>query len=596
LVIIPYLTKVKELEYLDKKSCQQNVPRIPLKSGQIQVNFCKNPMCGNYGVAASQNGTGDNYHLTAGSRKPVAKLICKCCNEQFPIKSNVGINEEVNRIGVYLTPADEPTCPNELCNNHTVGIGVGKAAFQSFGKTKSGSPRYRCKSCKKSFSVKRATTGQKQPHKNKLIFKLLMNKSPFRRICEVADVGMATIYSKINFLHRQCSAFLAGRELQLMNKHLDRVYISTDRQEYVVNWTRRDDKRNVKLTAIGSADNHTGYVFGMHLNYDPSIDHDAIEAESLLDGGCKHAFRRHARLWLERDYNESALRSRSKHSAAMGLTGDIQDEYDQSIKRDDVEVSEVIGNANRLPAKGMQVHSDYTMYGHFFHLHKLLGNVDKVRFFLDQDSGIRAACLSAFQQEVLNRTCDAFYVRLNKDLTVDEKRRALRESRQLFKGVQANHPDLTENEVKLTLIKQRMANMQEIGKWKDRWLLHPFPNMSEPEKAICYLTDYGDYDEDHQAWLYNKASMHGIDCFFMQVRRRLSLLERPISSASSTARRWFGYSAYNPESIIKLLDIFRVYYNYCLAGKDKQTPAMRVGLAKGVVPLEDIIYYSGASK
>ncbi len=30
--------------------------------------------------------------------------------------------------------------------------------------------------------------------------------------------------------------------------------------------------------------------------------------------------------------------------------------------------------------------------------------------------------------------------------------------------------------------------MQEIGNWKDKWLLHPFPNMSEPEKAICYLT------------------------------------------------------------------------------------------------------------
>jgi len=40
-----------------------------------------------------------------------------------------------------------------------------------------------------------------------------------------------------------------------------------------------------------------------------------------------------------------------------------------------------------------------------------------------------------------------------------------------------------------------------------------------------------------------------------------------------------------------ILDIFRVYYNYCLAGKNKQTPAMRIGLAKGVVPLEDIIYF-----
>ncbi|GAV21075.1 hypothetical protein MMIC_P2054 [Mariprofundus micogutta] len=555
------------------------------------MNFCKNPICDHYGVAASQNSKGDNYHLTAGSKKPVAKLICKDCGELFPIKSNQGIDEEVNRLGAYLEPLDEPTCPDELCLNHTVGISAGKAAYQSFGKTKSGSPRYRCKLCKKSFSVKQATTGHKAPHKNKLIFKLLMNKSPFRRICEIADVHMETIYSKIDFLHRQCLVFIGERERRLMGKHLDRVYVSVDRQEYVVNWSRRDDKRNVKLTAIGSADNQTGYVFGMHLNYDSSADHELIETESLIDEGYKHAYRRHARLWLQSDYDEGAMRSQANKRLAMDLTGDIEGTYAQAINRDDVEVSEALGSTNRLPARGMQVHSDYTMYGHFFHLHKLLGNVDKVRFFLDQDSGIRAACLSAFQKEISNRSCDAFYVRLNKNLTVDEKRHVLADSRKEFKAVQKQYPDLSENEIKLMLIKQRMASMAEIGKWKDKWLLHPFPNMSEPEKAICYLTDYDDYDEDHQAWLYNKASMHGIDCFFMQVRRRLSLLERPISSASSTARRWFGYSAYNPESIIKLLDIFRVYYNYCLAGKDKQTPAMRIGLAKGVVPLEDIIYF-----
>ena len=77
----------------------------------------------------------------------------------------------------------------------------------------------------------------------------------------------------------------------------------------------------------------------------------------------------------------------------------------------------------------------------------------------------------------------------------------------------------------------------------------------------------------------------------MQVRRRLSLLERPISSASSAGRIWHGFSAYNPENIIKLLEIFRVYYNYCLKGKDAKTPAMRLALAKGVVTTEDVIYY-----
>ena len=84
--------------------------------------------------------------------------------------------------------------------------------------------------------------------------------------------------------------------------------------------------------------------------------------------------------------------------------------------------------------------------------------------------------------------------------------------------------------------------------------------------------------------------MHALDRFFMQVRRRISLLERPIVSTSNTGRMWFGYNAYKPENIVKLLDVFRVFYNYCLAGKDGKTPAMRLGLAKGVVALEDIIY------
>lgn len=129
------------------------------------------------------------------------------------------------------------------------------------------------------------------------------------------------------------------------------------------------------------------------------------------------------------------------------------------------------------------------------------------------------------------------------------------------------------------------------GKWHDRWLFYPFPDMSEPEKAICWLTDLHDraYDEDHLAQLYSKASLHGIDRFFMQARRRLSLLERPISTASSEGRKWYGYSPYNPAIIGKLLDIFRVFYNYVETGEDKQTPALRLGLVSKKIKEDDIL-------
>jgi hypothetical protein len=52
-----------------------------------------------------------------------------------------------------------------------------------------------------------------------------------------------------------------------------------------------------------------------------------------------------------------------------------------------------------------------------------------------------------------------------------------------------------------------------------------------------------------------------------------------------------GYGPYKLVMVGKLLDIFRVFYNFVEVGRDKQTPAMRLWLAKGKISIEDIIYY-----
>ncbi len=115
-------------------------------------------------------------------------------------------------------------------------------------------------------------------------------------------------------------------------------------------------------------------------------------------------------------------------------------------------------------------------------------------------------------------------------LRVDEKRQKYLEAKARFAHAEAAHPAMKPKEVKPMPIKERLAAMTPHGRWEDQWLDHPFPAMGEPEKAVAYLTDFGDYDEDHRAWLYNKASLHGVDSFLNQVRRRLSLLERPIQN------------------------------------------------------------------
>jgi transposase-like protein len=512
------------------------------------------------------------------------------------MKSNAAISEELERLQAYLQPHLEPSCPSEICPNHSVGISMPKA-YYLFGRTKSGSQRYRCRHCNITFAIGGATLHQKMPEANEMVFRLLVNKMPLKRICEAASINIDTLYRKIDFIHRQCLAFASKQESKLPDMHIGRLYMSVDRQDHVINWRRANDKRNIVLSALGCADNKTGYVFGIHVNYDQNLNSTEINNDAIIIGDhtLRSPHRRYARLWLESDYAAALARSQKKTDGnGQPIYKAIGDIYNTAITRDDIETPEIQTLETSLPFKGMQIHAEYTLYAHFFFLRNLLKNVEKVRFFLDQESGIRAACFAAFWQEVLEKRCDAFYVRIKKDLTINEKRRLVADSQREMGKLRDSDSILAEfsdHDLRLVVIKQRMQELVGIGTWNDRWLFYPFPDMSEPVKAICWLTDLHDraYDEDHLARLYSKATLHGIDRFFMQVRRRLSLLERPIVSASCEGRKWYGYSPYNPALVGKLLDIFRVFYNFVEVGEDKKTPAVRLGLAEKTFLLSEVL-------
>lgn len=576
-----------------------NTPRAPSPVLGIDVNHCKNPVCSNFGVPIPQvSQYGNNpYTLHAtGAKLPAAK--CNACGEIFGLKSNQGVFEETYRIleQTYGTAS----CPDVMCANHRLPTHM-EGAYQSFGITSSGSQRYRCKACKKTFSVKpkgrNPIAKQKQSDKNRTILSLLVNKMPLRRICEAADVHPETLYDRIDFFHEQALAFLGERETSLPDMEIKRLYIGVDRQDHVINWSQRKDKRNVTLSSVAAADNRSGYVFGMHPNFDPKMDPIEVEKlhQALGDNNVGACHRKFARLWVQDDYAKSLQNSR-QYLSKGSLSSNISTAYANGSLKADIESPEHVTQYDKLPEKGMQVHAEYTLHGFFIALRKMFRNVEKVRFFLDQDSGIRSACLTAFSDLIKEHRCDAFYVRIAKDLTVDEKRKRLREAQDLFDLVAANNPGLEEYEVKLMMLKGRIQTAQSIGPWRDRWVFHPLPSISEPEKALCHLTDLGQYDEDHLAWLYNKASLHAVDSFFNRIRRRSAMLERPVHTSANRGRVWNAYSAYRPEQINKIQTIIRACHNYVWTGDAKkdvkpETPAMRLGLAKAPLDLNDILYF-----
>lgn len=534
-------------------------------------------------------------------------MKCGVCKSHMPVRSNQAVVEELHRLSAHMHGKPAPSCANGDCANFGVPV-TEKGRYARFGKTKVGTPRWRCNACRKTFSEEGAPQlRQRKTHKNRDVFLLLVNKSPLRRIAEVTGLSAEALYGKISFIHRQCLAFAGHRELPLLQgMTLPKVYIAVDRQAHNVNWSNRKDRRNVVLNAVASADLGCGYVFGFHLNFDPTLDPDAVERDAAAIGDAAHyeAFRRYARVWLAHDYDaavaatvaagavKSAKRSGSIAAPSERLSHEIARTYDEAASRVDVEASEQKTVDMALPSMGMQVREQYTLHGHFQLLANLLQGAEKVRVYMDQDSGIRAAFLGAFADRIKERTADGWYVSVLKESTIHQKERAVQLARARLADAADRFPGVPTGQVMAELMKEEMARATAVGVYGDQWLTHPVPNMSEPAKKVCWLTDMGDYDTDHAARLYLKASLHAVDRFFMQTRRLLSLAERSIVTASKDRRVWHGYSAYKPENLAKVLEIFRVYYNYCKAGADKKTPAMRLGLARAPIALEDVLYFA----
>lgn len=526
-------------------------------------------------------------------------MACVKCGSIFYLKSNQAVWEELHRISRYLEPPVEPSCPFSRCENASQGVISSPGAYYTDGKTPTGSQRYKCRSCGHRFSVKGPTVGQKKPHENKLVFKLLVNKNSIRSIARIAELSPKAVYDKIDFIHRQCLLFVADREQDLQKLRLRRLFISTDRQDYQVNWTDRKNKGNVQLTAVASAESRTGYVFPMSINYDPDVDVEAAVEAAKANGdldGRPDGFRESARIWLPDETRPPprplAVREHLPAEQKFGMP--------------DLEAVEDLHPKHQLPRHGAQVHFEYTCYAHYRLLRRLVGHAGKLRFFMDEDGALQAAFKTAFADRIRADEVDGAAVKINKSLTVDERRTLVAETKRLVDEYRAaaGLADFSDAEVRLDLLGHEIATFIELlttkkdselkeidPMLKKGWFWYPFNTMAEPHKRIKVLNDWSIKDDLHAARLMKRASLHAIDRFFMQIRRLVMMLERPISTPSNDGRVWRGYSAYNPRIIQKLLDIYRVYYNYVAVGEDKRTPAMRLGLAMGPVKLETILYF-----
>lgn len=301
-----------------------------------------------------------------------------------------------------------------------------------------------------------------------------------------------------------------------------------------------------------------------NLNYDEDADPRSLElvAREVGDPDWRPGYRRYARLWLPHE-------------------SDSDEEGASDAEQ-------------RIPPVGAIVHEQYTMAAHLLSLRRWVERAQYAQFSLDQEPGIDRMCMLAFVDRVKAGTLDACFIKIDKSLTVTQRKKAIAEAEAELAKIRKSQPDATDTQIirKLMLRQWIAAKARQPGLRDRPWIVHPYPTMGEPGKAVQFLTDDRQRPPEQIAAALARASLRAVDRYFMQVRRKVNLLERPIYTSGSHFCAWYGYSAYSPRVVTEVLEIFRTVYNFYLVGDDKRTPAQRLGIVDGPVSLAELCKFS----
>ncbi|MFX4300323.1 hypothetical protein [Pseudosulfitobacter pseudonitzschiae] len=567
--------------------------RLPRLVGGFSVNFCRNPHCDRFGFLPhpfsirGRRGGDQDHGRVVGSGED-RSFRCPACDGFNIIKSNTAIAEEYSRLSRQYRKKFFPSCRTESCPNFDLPLDLAPSAYRSAGRTARGDQRHQCKICKATFSHGSPTRRHKKTDRTGDILLSLVNKVPISRIRETLGVTYGHIYNKIEFLEEQCLKFAARREERLADCfQASDPSFATDAQVILVNWPVKRRRGTIPLLHMATVHQGSQFVVAATVDYDPSVSPGRLDEEMIRSGdfALPRSMRQQARLWSAREY-ESGL---------MRMNRAIFSEDDLAV-----------GGQWRLPGTGSRVRTDIFMHAHMMLVKKLLGqDFDRALFCLDAEAGLAAATSAIFQPEVAERRVDIAEVSFTKGMTNDlrneyadrgrKARRELLEEHQAAVADTVARHDVPELQALVAaVLEDRLGELDPAARGDllmREGLRWPFHTKAEPEKAIRLRTDLGQHGFLELADVLCLSSIHPVDAYFNFARRRVAGFERGIPTSANAGRIWHAYSFYEPAMVPRVANILRFYHNYMLPASDRSgaTPAMKIGLARGLVYRRDLL-------
>lgn len=586
------------------------------KTHQIQMNHCTKHLCKNFGLPQERfdiKGKPSRYRLNGmderkgircnpETRDPDDVPTQKCTVLAI---SNWSLAEEIERLVRVnsLKPLDpEYQFHKDSCPVISTPF-TNTKDFHKRGISKSKSQKYQCKVCKKYTNVlptKKRNTGYHQ-QRNEILpmfAKLLVNKTSINRACEILEIGKGTYYQKLEQLYLNCLDFLETRETKQLNKiSFDEMWLNTDKLHYVLNnvlkkgqgknSSKLSDEKQLPTYIVATADVKSNYVFRTDLAYDWDISLDNIEWDTNL---------------YKEDHLYGSQRKNDRFGkySAYPMKPTPNDSQTYMEYRKELEDT----NTRKLYVDGLHVNSGYTAKAHLWLIRNSL-NVKKWRFITDNDDSLINSYARVFMNEIQSKDAHHMICITDKTITRNQAQKVFYDSVRFLKkwAKSRGYVKMSLRTIALYYIEDSLKthsfhqrNVSVNGEiyytHANNSMEHPIPTSDRGHRRLDILTGISHLTLFQQASLLVYSNDNAVNNFLQIIRRRISVLERPIVTARGSGKSYI-YANFYPKYSQMALTILRTYYNFCLpykTGGKKETPAQRLGIADKVYTWEDIIY------
>jgi transposase-like protein len=587
---------------------------------QIQYNHCANPYCKYHGlpqVKYDVKGKPTRYKLSGVSNHKSLKCnpdptgtgrdaVLGCYTSTV---SNWSIAQEIARMVQISSVQDKEenyvfhksSCVVENCTPSNE-----PKAFYKRGKSTGKSQRWQCKACKKFTNVlpdrsKTITYHQQRSDIHYLFAKLLLSRTPVTRTCEILEIGRGTYYDKLEFLFRRCLEFLERHEIKPLQKFEFQVmWLNTDKMTYYLNNVRQKgmggshydnvEENQFPTHIVVSADLLSRYVFRSDVAYDWEMKFGEIGLDTVLqkEDHLNEFAKKHARFQKYSHYPQPPSANDTQTTT----------EYYQEL---------ALLERRMKYTDGLHVGSTYTTIAHLW-LIKQLVKASEWRFVTDEDNSLMTSINRVFAKEIRLSNGHHFLCQTDKTKTRKEAREEFVQARVDLINWGTSRGYVTNSLRKLAYL--QMTELFETHKfhkevttssgthfeYADNPILHPLATIDRGLRSVDCTTNLSSLEPKDVAALMMNVNDNATNTFIQHIRRRLSILERPLTTARGDGKSYI-YSNFNPKYAQMALTILRTYYNFCFSFKTKEgkqeitaTPAQRLGLTDKQFSIKDIIY------